>query len=165
MIQVDAAPGRMAASSSPSHPRAAINALYETDILEWSEQQAALLRRLAKGERVNDQVDLANVVEEIESVGNEQRHALGSHQIQALLHMLKAEAWPEARDRPHWQAEARGPRNDARRRLAPNMRSRINLDALYRDALGRLPEIHDRKTLLPVPQTCPVTLDELHRED
>ena len=41
--------------------------LYEADILEWSEQQSRLLRRLAAGERVNDQVDWGNVVEEIEA--------------------------------------------------------------------------------------------------
>ena len=48
-----------------------MNDLYETDILEWSALQAALLRRLAAGERLNDQVDRGNVVEEIESAGTE----------------------------------------------------------------------------------------------
>ena len=48
--------------------------LYKDDILLWSEQQAELLRRLAAGEHVNAQVDWENVVEEIESVGSEQRH-------------------------------------------------------------------------------------------
>ena len=38
--------------------------LYDDDILWWSEQQAELLRRVAAGERVNDQL-----VEEIESGG------------------------------------------------------------------------------------------------
>ena len=47
--------------------------LYEADILAWSENQAALLRRLATGERVNNQIDWANVVEEIESVGRSRR--------------------------------------------------------------------------------------------
>ncbi|MGH7104217.1 MAG: DUF29 domain-containing protein [Acetobacteraceae bacterium] len=138
-----------------------MDALYETDILEWSEQQSALLRRLAHGEHVNDQVDWENVIEEVESVGNEQLHALESHLIQALLHMLKAEVWPEARDRPHWQAEARGQRNDARRRFAPSMRSKIDLDELYRDALSRMPETYDGQAPRLVPQLCPVTLDEL----
>ena len=32
--------------------------LYDNDILLWSEREAALLRRLAAGERVNDQIDL-----------------------------------------------------------------------------------------------------------
>jgi hypothetical protein len=31
--------------------------LYDTDILAWSERQADLLRRVAAGERVTDQVD------------------------------------------------------------------------------------------------------------
>jgi hypothetical protein len=43
--------------------------LYETDILAWSRHQSDVLRRLAAGERVNDQVDWPNVIEEIESVG------------------------------------------------------------------------------------------------
>jgi hypothetical protein len=30
---------------------------YDTDLLLWSERQAALLRRAAAGEQVNDQVD------------------------------------------------------------------------------------------------------------
>jgi len=33
---------------------------YDTDIFVWSERQAALLRRLANGERVNDAVDWPN---------------------------------------------------------------------------------------------------------
>jgi hypothetical protein len=38
--------------------------LYDTDIVAWSEHQAALLRRLARGERVNDQMDWDNLVED-----------------------------------------------------------------------------------------------------
>ena len=78
--------------------------LYESDILAWSEQQAKLLRRLGAGERVNDLVDWENVAEEIESVGSEQLHAVRSYLTQALLHDLKAEAWPTSRDVPHWRA-------------------------------------------------------------
>ena len=80
---------------------------YDTDIVEWSEHQAELLRRLAAGERINDQIDWQNVIEEIESVGNEQRHAVESLLLQALLLRLKAEAWPLSRDVPHWHSEAR----------------------------------------------------------
>jgi Domain of unknown function DUF29 len=49
---------------------------HDTDILLWSEHQAALLRRLAAGERVNDQIDWANVIDEVESVGSEQLDAV-----------------------------------------------------------------------------------------
>jgi hypothetical protein len=41
------------------------------------------------------------------------------------------------------------------------MRQRINLVRLYRDALRGLPETIDDQPPLPVPEHCPVTLDEL----
>ena len=138
---------------------------YDTDIVEWSEHQAELLRRLAAGERINDQIDWENVIEEIESVGNEQRHAVESLLLQALLHRLKAEAWPLSREVPHWQSEARVFRAQARRRFAPSMRQRIGLAGLYADALRGLPETMDGQPPLPVPKACPVTLDELLSDD
>jgi hypothetical protein len=51
--------------------------LYEHDILLWSEQQAELLRRLARGERVNG-VNWDHVVEEIDDMGNSELHAVTS---------------------------------------------------------------------------------------
>ncbi|MGH7105685.1 MAG: DUF29 family protein [Acetobacteraceae bacterium] len=64
---------------------------------EPSEQQAALLRRVAAGERINDLVDRANVIEEVESVGREQLHRVESLLVQALVRMLKAAGWPASR--------------------------------------------------------------------
>lgn len=134
---------------------------YDADILVWSERQSALLRRLAGGEQVNDQVDWDNVIEEIESVGDEQLHAVTSLLVQALVHMLKAEAWPLSREVPHWQSEARRFRGDAADRYAPSMRQRIDLARVYRRALHVLPETIDAQPPLPVPDVCPVTLDDL----
>jgi len=138
--------------------------LYDTDILEWSGQQAELLRRLAAGERVNDQVDWGNVIEEVESVGSEQLHAVQSLLTQALIHMLKADAWPTVRDAPNWRAEAIRFRGDAADRVSPSMRQKIDMARLYRRALRALPDTMDGLKPLPVPQTCPVTLDELLSE-
>jgi len=47
--------------------------LYDVDIALWSERQADLLRRVAAGERVNDQVDWLNIVEEIADVARRDR--------------------------------------------------------------------------------------------
>jgi hypothetical protein len=138
---------------------------YDADILVWSERQSALLRRLASGERVNDQVDWENVIEEIESVGNEQLHAVTSLLVQALVHLLKAEAWPLSREVPHWQSEARRFRGDAADRYAPSMRQRIDLARIYRRAVHVLPETIDGQPPLPVPDVCPVTLDDLLDEE
>jgi hypothetical protein len=135
--------------------------LYDTDILIWSERQGELLRRLARGERVNDQVDWENVVEEVESVGRDQLHAVESLLVQALVHMLKAEAWPASRDAPAWRAESVRFRGDAAARHAPSMRQKLDLARLWRRALRALPESMDGQPPLPVPQICPVTLDEV----
>ena len=140
--------------------------LYDTDILLWSERQAELLRRHAAGERVNDgAIDWPNIIEEVESVGSEQRHAVELLLGQALRHMLKAEAWPLSRDAPSWRADAIDFRQQARRRFTPSMRQRIDVADLYADAMRALPETIDGVPPLPVPEACPVTLDELLSDD
>lgn len=137
---------------------------YEADVLLWSDHQAALLRRVAAGEAPNEPPDWANIIEEIEGVGSEQLHVVTSLLVQALVHMLKAEAWPLSREVLHWQAEARGFRGDAAARFTPSMRDKIDLTRVYRRALARLPEMIDGTPPLPVPSECPVTLDELLSE-
>ena len=139
--------------------------LYETDILAWSEEQAARLRRHAAADRSNDAIDWSNVIEEIESVGNEQLHAVESLLLQALVHMLKAEAWPAAPAVPHWRAEARLFRAQATNRFAPSMRQRVDLARIYRQALRAMPETMDGQPPLPVPAECPVTLEALLSEE
>jgi hypothetical protein len=138
--------------------------LYDSDIVIWSERQAELLRRVAAGAPVNEAPDWPNIIEEIESVGSEQRHAVESLLLRALIHILKAEAWPLSRDVPHWQAEARVFRAQARRRFVPSMRQRIDFAGIYADALRGLPDTIDGEAPLPVPDVCPVTLDELLSE-
>jgi hypothetical protein len=135
--------------------------LYDTDILIWSERQAELLRRVGAGEQVNDQIDWTNVAEEVESVGRSQLAQVKSLLVQALAHMLKAEAWPLSREVPHWRAEALGFRGDAADIFTPSMRQRIDIDQLYARALRRVPETIDGQDPLPLPAACPVTLDDL----
>ncbi len=139
--------------------------LYDDDVLLWSEHQARLLRQHAAGEPGNEPPDWANIIEEVESVGRDQLHAVESLLAQALAHMLKAEAWPLSREVPNWQADARRFRADAEARFAPSMRQRIDVAKLYRRALRYLPDTIDNLPPLPVPQTCPVTLDELLADD
>ena len=135
--------------------------LYDADVLEWSEHQARLLRRLAAGQPGNEAPDWTNIIEEVESVGRSQLSAVRSLLVQALAHDLKAEAWPVSREAPHWRAEARRFRIDAAEAYTPSMRQRIDIASLYRKALTILPESIDGQPPLPVPQTCPVTLDEM----
>jgi hypothetical protein len=135
--------------------------LYDDDILLWSERQAALLRRMATGEPLNEPPDWTNIIEEVESVGREQLHAVESLLLQAIVHMLKAEAWPMARDAENWRGDARGFRAQARRRFVPSMRRKIDLPGIYADALKALPASLDGQPPQPVSPVCPMTLDEL----
>jgi hypothetical protein len=135
--------------------------LYDDDVLLWSERQAALLRRIAAGDPVNERPDRPNIIEEVESVGRGDLRAIESLLLQALVHRLKAEAWPTSPAVPGRQAEARLYCVQARRAFAPSMRQRLDLPGLYADALRAMPETVDGQAPLPVSATCPLTLDEL----
>ncbi|MDQ2801945.1 MAG: DUF29 domain-containing protein [Pseudomonadota bacterium] len=140
---------------------------YEDDILTWSEQQAALLRRLGAGERINDtDLDWLNLAEEIEGLGRSEIRATESLIIQALAHRMKAEAWPDAKlPVARWLLDAQLFRAEARRAYVPSMRQRIDMEALYKRALRWLPPMVEGQPPLPLPTKCPVTLEELLQEE
>src|SRR5580704_10726217 len=106
---------------------AAIGDTYDDDILLWSERQAELLRRHAGPARENDSIDWSHIIEEIEDVGLSSLRACRSSLLLALLHILKADAWPSSRDVPHWRAESRRFRGDAADAYTNSMRQRIDL--------------------------------------
>ena len=77
---------------------------YDTDILVWSEQQAALLRRRAAGELLNEaDLDWSNIAEEIESLGRSDRRELRSRVATILVHLIKLEASPATDPRAGWR--------------------------------------------------------------
>jgi hypothetical protein len=131
--------------------------LYERDILAWSQYQADLLRRLARGERVND-VDWVHVAEEIEDVGLSELHSVQSFLTLILLHLLKLHAWPDNEACAHWRGEVVGFQDEAERRFAPSMRQRIDIGKLYTAAVRRL-RASDPNCRLPAEN--PFALDQL----
>jgi hypothetical protein len=140
------------------------NDLYDRDVLAWSEHQADLLRRLARGGRVND-LDWEHVAEEIEDVGLSELHAVQSYLNQMLVHLLKLRGWPESPSANHWRIECVAVQKDAARRFAPSMRQRINLPRLYADALEQFDGIqYEGSAPLPWPADCPFVLDQLLRD-
>ena len=140
---------------------------YEQDVLLWSEQQGALLRRMAAGQRLNQAPDWANIIDEVEAVGREQRHAVESLLVQALAHRLKAEGWPEARDVAAWRADARRFLDEARDRLTPSMRPRIDMARVCTRAVRAVPDLLDGRPPRPgrLSRTGPLTLDDLLGDD
>lgn len=139
--------------------------LYE-DCLAWSERQADLLRRLARGERVNDQVDWSNVIEEVQDVGKSELRAVRSLLRRGIEHLLKVHGWPDGPVEhcpvEQWLSEARTFFSDANAEITPSMRSRLGIPDLYRKARaliaantvnGRPPEF--------LPERCPFAVKDL----
>jgi hypothetical protein len=135
--------------------------LYNRDALAWSEHQAGLLRRVARGERVNE-VDWEHVIEEIEDVGLSQLNAVQSYLRLTLVHLLKVHCWPESPSVAHWRGEIVSFQADAAQRFAPSMRQRIDLERVYRIAREQVSAAeHDGRQPLPSPEICPFNLDQL----
>ena len=136
--------------------------LYERDALAWSEHQAALLRRLAAGERLNEAVDWINVIEEVADVGLSELRTCRSLLRQAILHLLKLHAWPDSPASSHWRDEVGTFLADAEDRFAPSMRQRIALDELYSKALHLAQRATDASGEPRLwPEACPYGLDDL----
>ncbi|HEY3845841.1 MAG TPA: DUF29 domain-containing protein [Acetobacteraceae bacterium] len=114
---------------------------YDTDTVVWSERQADLLRRVAAGERVNDQVDWENVAEEIDSVGRSQRLALASHVRMVLELLMKLETSPAVEPRRGWEETVRRTRLDLKRLLEANPSLRSTVGAVIDRQLADVREI------------------------
>lgn len=76
----------------------ATKALYETDFNLWLKETVNLLR---KGEV--EKLDLENLAEEIEDMGNSRKDALESNLIRVLQHLLKWKYQPQKRTN-RWKA-------------------------------------------------------------
>ncbi len=136
--------------------------LYERDALAWSERQAALLRRLAAGERLNETIDWAKIIEEVQDVGLSELRACQSLLRQAMLHSLKLRAWPDSAAAAPWRQETGTLLDDAKDRFTPSMRQRIDLDELYAKALRRARSVTDDKGHpRQLPDVCPFTSNQL----
>ena len=136
--------------------------LYELDALAWAERQAGLLRRLAAGERLNEAVDWANVIEEVADVGLSELRTCRSLLRQALVHLLKLHAWPGSLAASHWRDEVGTFLADAEDRFTPSMRQRIDLAELYAKALYLARKATDEgDASQPLPGACPYALEDL----
>ena len=109
--------------------------LYDDDILLWSEQQAEVIRRLGRTRPdVSNELDVENVAEEIEAVGRSELAAVESQLRLIFVHLIKLVVEPDADAVRHWRGEIVGFRSEARRRHAPSMRQRIDLDEIWHSA-------------------------------
>ena len=135
---------------------------YETDLYAWTQAQAAALRA-----KKWESLDLANLAEEIESLGHEQAHAVESHLAILLMHLLKWRYQPTRRSRS-WRLSIRNARIEMRKRLRRSPRVRPELPTILLDAYTDARKLAMDDTGLPLatfPETCPWNLEQLQDED
>ena len=137
---------------------------YEDDILGWSEDQAARLRRVAAGEARPEEagVDWANVVDEIEGVGRFCRYTVFERLFAGLRLVLMAYRWPDYQEAGRWLAAADSALVTAQTFADPGMEGRLDLDGVYRDARevveGMRTEGHAPR---PLPAAVPLGFPDL----
>ena len=103
--------------------------LYDRDFWGWTQEQARALRRRDFGA-----IDWDNVIEEVESLGREQKNAWKSCCVNVISHLLKIEHSRASASIDHWRKEVLGWRRQMRSRLSDNPGLKGELDELLEKA-------------------------------
>jgi len=132
--------------------------LYQQDFQQWISVQADALRKQAW-----EQIDIENLVEEIESLGKQQRQELRNRLRILLAHLLKWEYQAEKRSRS-WQSTIREQREQIEDLLSdsPSLTAYLEeaLEISYSRGLAlAVDEIELDAEVFPL--KCPYTLEEV----
>jgi hypothetical protein len=142
--------------------------LYETDILAWTEQQAAALRELASRRDLPNALDLANVIEEVEALGRTELRAATSPIRLILEHLVKLACDPGAPSAAHWVEEILHWHRDVQASISPSMHQRVDMDKLWRQARRdavRALALHGVQAAPGLPEGCPLALEDFLADD
>jgi hypothetical protein len=129
---------------------------YETDLHEWTVTQAAALRARAANE-----IDWANIADEIESMGRRERRELGSRLEVLLVHLIKWRHQPELRC-GSW----RGSIDEARSQIEDILEDSPSLHGVPEASLVKAWHRACTKTiretgLMHIPEACPWTIAQI----
>ena len=116
---------------------------YDADFYAWTQKQADLLRR-----EQWSAIDLPNLIEEIESLGKQQRQELRNRLSILIGHLLKWEYRPQARSRS-WLATIRVQRRDLARLLQENHSLKSYFDEALRESYENARDLAMGETDLP----------------
>ncbi|NJK30150.1 MAG: DUF29 domain-containing protein [Acaryochloris sp. RU_4_1] len=144
-------------SETAKHPISALN-LYEADFYAWTQEQVMLLRS-----QQLSRVDLPNLIEEIESLGKQQRQELRNRLSVLVGQLLKWHYQPQHRSRS-WLATLRIQRLDITELLEDNPSLKPYIEKALDKAYLKGIELAVGETNLPhraFPTRCPYTLLEI----
>ena len=128
---------------------------YEQDFYSWTQEQAELLKTGRFSE-----LDIANLIEEVESMGRSEKRELESRLTILLLHLLKWK-YQEVRRGRSWQLSIDEQRIQFEKTLNENPGLKPTLDQIIKDAykLAVIKAARETKTSKCIfPESCPWTL-------
>ncbi|MCA2867177.1 MAG: DUF29 domain-containing protein [Microcystis sp. M058S1] len=135
-----------------------LKTLYEIDDSLWLEETIELLK--AKN---FEALDLDNLIEELEDLGNEKKFRVASFLQQIIRHALLLQFWISEREynQAHWQAEIISFQYQLKRYLTTNLRQYLEqeFEQIYFESLRYVRQKNDNKVNFP--DTCPYSLEEL----
>ena len=134
--------------------------LYDKDFYAWTQQQAALLRRLPPA---GNELDLEHIAEEIEDLGRSDLRAAQSLCEHVIEHFLKLEFSGLTEPADHWCDEIVEWRLQLEKILTRSIEAKLDLPARYRAAL-RLVRRLERDVpgfLSRLPSECPYSLGQV----
>ena len=135
-----------------------MKATYETDIVAWASQQAALLR---SGQF--SQLDIEHIADEVEDVGKSEQRELANRMAVLLAHLLKWQAQPERRGKS-WQGILREQRRMIERRVAktPSLKASLADPEWLQDAWSDAKaKAFEETSIEDFPEACPWTMNEI----
>lgn len=136
--------------------------LYESDFYLWALAQAEALR----AGRLED-LDLANLAEEVEGLAVATKSAVRSRTRTITEHLLKLEYSPAVEPRRGWRATVRRTRQDLEDDLTASLRNLLaeELEELYarvrRDLAETMRDYGEAGVAAKLPEACPYTLDQI----
>ena len=138
--------------------------LYDRDFYVWTERQAELLRA-----RRFKELDLANLIEEVEGLGDAKKSAVLSNASVIIEHLLKLQHSPSKEPRRGWADTIPEHRDRLELELTPRLRQILENElprvyALTRRRTDRRLRLYDEgeaADALPAVCLCPYTLEQI----
>ena len=131
---------------------------HDTDFYSWTQEQAALLQQ----GRLNE-LDVANLIEEIQDMGRSERRELESRLAVLLMHLLKWQYEPERRGKS-WKVTIKEQRFQAKKCLRQNPGLKHSMRETFEDAYQGALFQAVRETGIDesaFPTDCPWPLDQV----
>jgi len=137
-----------------------MNTSYETDVVAWANEQAALIRAGRF-----DQLDLTHIAEEIEDVGKSEQRELASRMAVLLMHLLKWNFQPALRS-ASWTNTLRHQRSAIDRRIkgTPSLKPLLEKPDWVQDSWDDALVMAQKETGIDIgtlPDVCPWTMADV----